>query len=224
MLPKSTSSIWDDSLSIHVFHRCRYINLCVELYSTASEVAGRNFPFSSLFTRLLVFCFGFGPTSACRSPEGICSLLTQDGVKGAADSGALAHSGRGEGGVWMLGELEAAEASMTLQQPEACHVFSWGSCPWITGPWWWCVAQALRRGGVESDLYSHTRLGGSSSSLSISCLSLWSALIDAAHSHLWSSFRWLSEFHLLSHQETKRQEKVSCLFGSSRPFPGLPPG
>ena len=22
-LPKSTSSIWDDSLSIHVFHRCR---------------------------------------------------------------------------------------------------------------------------------------------------------------------------------------------------------
>ena len=34
----------------------------------------------------------------CRSPEGVCSSLTQDGVKGAADSGALAHSGRGEGG------------------------------------------------------------------------------------------------------------------------------
>ena len=29
--PKSTSSIWDDSLSIQVFHRCRYIKLFVEL-------------------------------------------------------------------------------------------------------------------------------------------------------------------------------------------------
>ncbi|XP_061048639.1 peptidyl-prolyl cis-trans isomerase D isoform X1 [Eubalaena glacialis] len=41
------------------------------------------------------FSFGFGPASACRSPEGVCSSLTQDGVKGAADSGALAHSGGG---------------------------------------------------------------------------------------------------------------------------------
>ena len=31
LLPKSTSSIWDDLLSIQVFHRCRYINLIVEL-------------------------------------------------------------------------------------------------------------------------------------------------------------------------------------------------
>ena len=31
LLPKSTSSIWDDSLSIQVFHRCRYIKLFVEL-------------------------------------------------------------------------------------------------------------------------------------------------------------------------------------------------
>ena len=27
----------------------------------------------------------------------------QDGVKGASDQGALAHSGRGEGGVWSAG-------------------------------------------------------------------------------------------------------------------------
>ena len=54
----------------------------------------------------------------CRLPEGVCSLLREDGVKGAADSGALAHSGRGEGGVRMRGEPAAAEASMTLQQPE----------------------------------------------------------------------------------------------------------
>ena len=50
----------------------------------------------------------------------------------------------------------AAEASVTLQQPEACHVFSWGSCPWITGPWHWWAAQAPGRGGVDSDLRLHT--------------------------------------------------------------------
>ena len=31
LLPKSTSSIWDDSLSVWVFHRCRYIKLIVEI-------------------------------------------------------------------------------------------------------------------------------------------------------------------------------------------------
>ena len=49
----------------------------------------------------------------CRSPEGVSSLLREDGVKGAADSGALAHSGCGgrEGeGVW--GEPVVAEAGV----------------------------------------------------------------------------------------------------------------
>ena len=31
LLPQSTSSIWDDSLSIQVFHRCTYIKLIVEI-------------------------------------------------------------------------------------------------------------------------------------------------------------------------------------------------
>ena len=31
LLPKSTSSIWDDLLSIQIFHRCRYIKLIVEI-------------------------------------------------------------------------------------------------------------------------------------------------------------------------------------------------
>ena len=31
LLPKSTSSIWDDSLSIQVLHRCRYIKLIAEM-------------------------------------------------------------------------------------------------------------------------------------------------------------------------------------------------
>ena len=92
----------------------------------------------------------------CRLPEGICFSLRQDGVKGAADSGALAHSGWGEVGVRMWGKPAAAEASVTLQQPEARRAFSQGSCPWITGPWQWRAAQAPRRGGVGSDLCLHT--------------------------------------------------------------------
>ena len=92
----------------------------------------------------------------CRSPEGISSLLRQDGVKGKADWGALAHSGQGEGGYGVWGEPAAAEASRTLHQPEAHHVLSRGSCPWIMGPWQWWAAQAPGRGGVDSDLCLHT--------------------------------------------------------------------
>ena len=55
----------------------------------------------------------------------------------------------------MRGEPAAAEAGMTFHQPEACLVFSWGSCPWITGPWQWQAAQAPGRGGVDSDLCLH---------------------------------------------------------------------
>ena len=52
----------------------------------------------------------------------------------------------------MRGEPAAAEASMTLQQPEVCCVFSRGNCPCITGPWQWRAAQAPGQGGVHSDL------------------------------------------------------------------------
>ncbi|KAJ8781795.1 hypothetical protein J1605_010779 [Eschrichtius robustus] len=41
----------------------------------------------------------------------------------------------------------------------------------------------------------------------------------AARARLWSSFRRRSESPLLAHQETKREENVSCLFGSCRLFP-----
>ena len=56
----------------------------------------------------------------------------------------------------MRGEPAAAEASVTLHQPEAHRVFSRGSCPWISGPRQWRAAQAPGRGCVESDLCSHT--------------------------------------------------------------------
>ena len=56
----------------------------------------------------------------------------------------------------MRSEPVVAEASVTLHPPEACRVFSRGSCPRITGPWQWQTAQASRRGGVDSDLCLHT--------------------------------------------------------------------
>ena len=56
----------------------------------------------------------------------------------------------------MRGEPVVAEAGMTLHQPDACRAFSRGSCPWVTGSWQWWVAQAPRRGGVDSDLCLHT--------------------------------------------------------------------
>ena len=87
----------------------------------------------------------------------------------------------------MQGEPAAAEASVTWQQSDAGHVFSRASCPCITGPWQWRAAKAPRR------KLAHRVLGGCSSSLSISCPFLVSALIATAHACLWSSFRWCSE-------------------------------
>ena len=56
----------------------------------------------------------------------------------------------------MQGEPAVADAVVKLQQPEVLRVFSQGSCPWITGPWQWWAAQSPGRGGVNSDLCSHT--------------------------------------------------------------------
>ena len=67
----------------------------------------------------------------------------------------------------------AAEAGVTLHQPEVCCAFSRGSCPWITGPWQWRAAPAPGRGGVESDLCLHTGL----------LVAAVAAL--AFHAHLW---------------------------------------
>ena len=116
----------------------------------------KKFPFFFFVRTAPGLRFGFGPASACRPPEGICSLLIQDGVKGAADLGALAHSGQGEGGVQLQGKPAEAETSVTLQQPGVCRSFFPGSCPWITGPWQCWAAQAPGTGGVDSDLCLHT--------------------------------------------------------------------
>ena len=77
----------------------------------------------------------------------------------------------------MWGEPAAAEASVTLQQPEEHCMFSWVSCPWITGAWQWRAAQASGRGGVDGDLCVHTGfLVAASAAL-------------AFHTHLWCP-RW----------------------------------
>ena len=73
----------------------------------------------------------------------------------------------------MWAQPAAAEADMTLQQPEACHVFSRGSCPWIMGPWQWQAAQVPMRGGVDSDLILHTGF------LVVAAAAL------VSHAHLW---------------------------------------
>ena len=92
-----------------------YIKLTVEILSAAPEDAGRNFPFSSLFVQLLGFSFGFGPSSPCRSPEGVCSSLL-------GGSGSLKLGGREGYGMW--GDPAVAEAGMMLHQLEARCVFS----------------------------------------------------------------------------------------------------
>ena len=134
----------------------RYIKLIMEIKSASPEAAGGNFPFSSLFAQLLGFSFVFGPASACRSPEGVCSPPRHDRVKAAADSGSLAHSGLGEVGVQNLGWACSCRGRHDVATAWGAPCVLPGSCPWITGPWQWWAAQAPGRGGVDSDLCLHT--------------------------------------------------------------------
>ena len=87
--------------------------------------------------------------------EGVCSCPDRTGLKEQLIRGLWLTQARGREGYRMQGEPAAAEAGMTLQQPEVHCVFSQGSCPWITGPWQWWAAQTPRRGGVDSGLCLH---------------------------------------------------------------------
>ena len=55
-----------------------------------------------------------------------------------------------------VGRACGVRGVVTLQQPEARRAFSRESCTGITGAWPWLAAPAPGRGGVESDLCSHT--------------------------------------------------------------------
>ena len=69
-------------------------------------------------------------------------------------SGSLRQGGGS--GTEEAGRACGVRGVMTLQQPEARRAFSRGCCPRITGAWRWRAAPAPGRGGVESDLCSHT--------------------------------------------------------------------
>ena len=88
----------------------------------------------------------------------LMSVLHPDsrGLKEQLIKGLWLTQAGGREGYIMQGESAAAEVSVTLHQPEVSRVFSWGICPWITGPWQWRAAQAPGRGGVDSDLCLHT--------------------------------------------------------------------
>ena len=55
------------------------------------------------------------------------------GLKEQLIRGLWLAQAMGREGYGMQGEPAAAEACMTLLQPEAHRAFSRGSCPWITG-------------------------------------------------------------------------------------------
>ena len=78
------------------------------------------------------------------------------GLKEQLIRGLWLTQARGREGYGMWGKPAAAEARVTLQQPEVRRAFSQGSCPWITGLWQWRAAQAPGRGGVDSDLCLYT--------------------------------------------------------------------
>ena len=105
----------------------------------------------------------------------LASVLHPDrrGLKERVIRGLWVTQARGREGYEIRGEPVVAEASVMLQQPEAHRVFSRGSCPWITGPWQWRVAQAPGRGGVDSDLCLRT-----------GCLVAAAAAL-ASHARLW---------------------------------------
>ena len=145
-----------NSLSIQVFHRCRVHQVDCENLICCSWCSTEIFPFLFFVCTAPGFSFGIGPASALGYP--LVSVLHPDrrGLKEQLISGLWLTQAWGWDGYGMRGEPVAAEAGMTLQQPEACRVFSQGSCPWITGPWQWQAAQAPGRGGMDSDLCLHT--------------------------------------------------------------------
>ena len=108
------------------------------------------------------------------------SVLHPDrrGLKERLIQGLWLPQAGGREGYRIRGRPVVAEASMTLQQPEVHCVFSsQGGCPWITGPWQWRATQALRRGGVDSDLCLHTGF----------LVAAVAALVP--HAHLWCRHR-----------------------------------
>ena len=84
----------------------------------------------------------------------LCSHRT--GLKEQLLRGLWLTQAGGGSGTEEAGRACGVRGIVTLQQPEARRAFFRGSCPRITGAWPWRAAPAPGRGGVESDLCSHT--------------------------------------------------------------------
>ena len=98
--------LWEHSLSIQIFHRCRvYLadrgDLICTLYSW-----WKDFQSSSLVAPSLGFSFGFIPTSACGPPTGVWSW----GCFGALGSAPVRTGCRGAMTAWIVGALVAPNA------------------------------------------------------------------------------------------------------------------
>ena len=143
---------------------------CLFRYSTDAGTSSCVWSFNPLLLRLLgeislsLLCSHSSWGSALDLDPPLCvgrlraSVLRshRTGLKEQLLWGLWLTQAGGREGYRVRGEPAAAEAGVTLHQPEARRAFSRGSCPSITGPWQWRASQAPRRGGVESDLCSHT--------------------------------------------------------------------
>ena len=143
---------------------------CLFRYSTDAGTSSCLWSFNPLLLRLLgeislsLLCWHSSQGSALDLAPPLhvgrlrASVLCSDrtGLKEQLLQGLWLTQAGGRAGYAMRGGPVAAAGGVTLQQPEARRAFSWGSCPWITGAWSWRAAQAAGRGGVESDLCSHT--------------------------------------------------------------------
>ena len=90
----------------------------------------------------------------------------------------------------MRGEPAAAEAGVTLHPPDCTPCVLPGKLSPDHGTLAVAGCTGSREGRCgEGPVLAHRLLGGGSSSLSVSCPSLGSALIAAARAHLWSSFK-----------------------------------
>ena len=143
-------------MSIQVFHRCRVHQVDWRFNPLLLRLLGE------VSLSLLCSHSSWGSALDLAPPLHVgrwrASVLRSDrtGLKEPLIQGLWLTQAGGSEGHRVRGEPAAAEARVTLHQPEARPVFSQGSCPWITGPWQWRAAEALGRGGVESDLCSHT--------------------------------------------------------------------
>ena len=180
--PKSTVAPNVHLLSFGLTH-------CLFRYSTYAGTSGWLWSFNPLLLRLLgdislsLLCshssWGSALDLTLPLPVGClrASVLHSDStqVKSQLIRVLWLTQAGGREGYGMRGEPAAADTNITLQQPEVYHVFSRGSCPWITGPWLWRAAQTPRRGGMDSDLCLHRgSLVGAAAAL-------------ASHVHLWRS-------------------------------------